>query len=103
MLDLAQAVVAAVMGEDAVLGAAVADAGYWSEANAASQTEECELFITTRQDRKQRPTCVTRRRRGAVFPGISRPAAGCGASCAPGVARFSIANAAHQWSRYSAR
>ena len=54
MLDLAQAVVAVVMGEDAILGAAVADAGYWSEANAASQTEECDLFIATRQDRKQR-------------------------------------------------
>ncbi len=54
MLDQAQAHVEAVMGEDAVLGAAVADAGYWSEANAASQTEECELFIATQKDRKQR-------------------------------------------------
>jgi transposase len=54
MLDQAQATVEAVMGEDAVLGAAVADAGYWSEANAASQTEECELFIATQKDRKQR-------------------------------------------------
>ena len=54
MLDLAQAVVERVMGEDAVLGAAAADAGYWSEDNAASQTVECELFIATRQDRQQR-------------------------------------------------
>jgi transposase len=54
MLDQAQANVAAVMGEDALLGAAVADAGYWSEANADSQTEECELFIATRKDRQQR-------------------------------------------------
>ncbi len=54
MLDLAQAVVEAVMGEDAVLGAAAADAGYWSEANVTGQTEECDLFIATRQDRKQR-------------------------------------------------
>jgi Transposase DDE domain len=53
-LDLAQAVVERVMGEDAVLGAAAADAGYWSENNAASQTTECELFIATRQDRQQR-------------------------------------------------
>ncbi len=30
MLDRAQANVEAVLGEDAVLGAAVADAGYWS-------------------------------------------------------------------------
>jgi transposase len=54
MLDRAQANVEVVLGEDAVLGAAVADAGYWSEANAASQTEECELFIATQKDRKQR-------------------------------------------------
>lgn len=54
MLTEAQAVVELVLGEDAVLGAAAADAGYWSEENAASETEECELFIATRQDRKQR-------------------------------------------------
>jgi len=54
MLDQAQANVEAVLGEDAVLGAAVADAGYWSEANAASETEECELLIATRKDREQR-------------------------------------------------
>lgn len=54
MLDHAQANVEAVIGEDALLGAAVADAGYWSEANAASETQECELFIATRKDHKQR-------------------------------------------------
>jgi transposase len=54
MLDQAQANLEAVLGEDALLGAAVADAGYWSEANAESQTEECELFIATRKDWKQR-------------------------------------------------
>lgn len=54
MLDQAQANVEASLGEEAVLGAAVADAGYWSEANAVSQTEECELFIATQKDRKQR-------------------------------------------------
>src|SRR3954471_15367216 len=54
MLDQAQANVEAVLGEDAVLGAAVADAGYWSQANAATETEECELFIATRKDREQR-------------------------------------------------
>ena len=54
MLNEAQANVAAVMGEDVSLGAAVADAGYWSEANADSQTEECELFIATQKDHKQR-------------------------------------------------
>lgn len=54
MLNQAQANVEAVMGEDAVLGAAVADAGYWSAANAATETEECELFMATKKDRKQR-------------------------------------------------
>jgi hypothetical protein len=54
MLNQAQANVEAVIGEDAVLGAAVADAGYWSEANAACETEECELFIATIKDHKQR-------------------------------------------------
>ena len=54
MFDLAQAVVETMMGEDAVLGAAAADAGYWSDDNVASQTADCELFIATRQDRKQR-------------------------------------------------
>ena len=54
MLNQAQANVAAVIGEDATLGAAVAGAGYWSETNAESQTEECELFIATQKDRKQR-------------------------------------------------
>ena len=53
MLNQAQANVAAVMGEDAVLGAAVANTGYWSEADAESQTEECELFIATQKDRKR--------------------------------------------------
>lgn len=54
MIDQAQANAEAVLGEEAVLGAAVADAGYWSEANAESQTEECELFIATQKDHKQR-------------------------------------------------
>jgi hypothetical protein len=54
MLDAAQANVAAVVGQQAMLGAAVADAGCWSEANAASETQACELFIATRKDHKQR-------------------------------------------------
>lgn len=54
MLDQAQAGVEMVMGEDALLGAAAADAGYWSEANIERETEECELFIATRKDREQR-------------------------------------------------
>ena len=54
MLDQALANVETVIGEEAVLGAAVADAGYWSEANAEAATEECELFIATQKDHKQR-------------------------------------------------
>src|SRR3978361_645470 len=54
MIDQAQANVAAVVSKDAELGAAVADAGYWSEANAATETEACELFIATQKDHKQR-------------------------------------------------
>jgi hypothetical protein len=42
------------MGDDAVRGVAVADAGSWSEANAESKTEECELFIATLKDHKER-------------------------------------------------
>ena len=54
MLDQAQANVASVVGEEAELGAAVADAGYWSDANAATETGECELFIATQKDHAQR-------------------------------------------------
>lgn len=54
MLDQAQVNVEAVMGDSTVLGAAVADAGYWSQTNAARESEECELFIATRKDRDQR-------------------------------------------------
>jgi len=54
MLDQAQANVASVVGTDAELGAAVADAGYWSDANAATETDRCELFIATQKDRAQR-------------------------------------------------
>jgi ribosomal protein L1 len=49
----AQATVKAVIGEDAVIGAAVTSTGYWWEANVANQTTECELFIATQKDRKQ--------------------------------------------------
>jgi hypothetical protein len=36
------------------IAAAAADAGSWPEENAANETEECALFIATRQDRTQR-------------------------------------------------
>jgi hypothetical protein len=38
----------------AQIAAAAADAGFWPEENAANETEECALFIATRQDRTQR-------------------------------------------------
>jgi hypothetical protein len=54
MLNQAQAVVAAVVGEDVALGTVLADAGYWSEANAATETADCELLIATQKDHRQR-------------------------------------------------
>ena len=58
MLAQAQANVVAVTEEgqqnEITLGAAVADAGYWSEANVAAETEDCELIIATQKDHKQR-------------------------------------------------
>ena len=54
MLAAAQANAAGVLGQEATLGAAVADAGYWSEAHAATETAACELFIATQKDHKQR-------------------------------------------------
>jgi hypothetical protein len=50
----AQAMVELLFGEHARLTAAAADAGSWSEENAASRTEDCALVIPTRQDRTQR-------------------------------------------------
>src|SRR4029453_7378449 len=49
MLNQAQANVEIVLGEDTVLGVAVADAGYWSDANAATETEEWELLMPRRR------------------------------------------------------
>ena len=58
MLTQAQANVAAVVDtadkQEVMLGAAVADAGYLSEANAATETDACELLIATQKDHKQR-------------------------------------------------
>jgi transposase len=58
MLAQAQANVIEVAGEnepdEVTLGAAVADAGYWSEANVATETADCELIIATQKDHKQR-------------------------------------------------
>ena len=58
MLAQAHANVVAVTEEDqqdeVTLGAVVADAGYWSEANVAGETDGCELIIATQKDHKQR-------------------------------------------------
>jgi transposase len=48
------AIVAAVVGEDVALGTVLADAGYWSEANAATETADCRLLIATQKDHRQR-------------------------------------------------
>jgi len=56
MLNQAQAVIETIMGEDATLGVALADAGYCSEANLATETEDRELLIATKKDHKQRAT-----------------------------------------------
>jgi transposase len=58
MLAQAQSNVVAVADtaekQEIILGAVVADAGYWSEANAATETDGCELIIATQKDHKQR-------------------------------------------------
>ena len=58
MLAQAQANVTEVAGENeknkVALGAAVADAGYWSEANMATEAADCELIVATQKDHKQR-------------------------------------------------
>ena len=41
-------------GDEVALGALLADAGYWSEANAETETEEAELLIATRSAHRQR-------------------------------------------------
>ena len=58
MLAQAQANMVAVVDEDeqdsVALGAAMADAGYWLEANVDAETDDCELIIATQKDHKQR-------------------------------------------------
>ena len=58
MLAQAQANVLAVAEEgqqdEITLGAVVADAGYWSEANVGGEADGCELIIATQKDHKQR-------------------------------------------------
>ncbi len=54
MIDQALAMVETVMGEEARLGTALMDAGYWSEENAASATTDCDYLIATTKDWKQR-------------------------------------------------
>jgi len=54
MLDKARGMTRTVMGEEARPGTALMDAGYWSEANAALETADCEYMIATTRDWKQR-------------------------------------------------
>lgn len=72
ILTNARVMVELLLGEDGMLRAAVADAGYWSEGSAASQMEECERFSATRQDRKQRvELCDSALPRGRILKGLS--------------------------------
>lgn len=54
MIGKALAMAEAVMGEDARIGTALMDAGYWSEDSAATETAACEYLIATTKDWKQR-------------------------------------------------
>jgi len=54
MIDKTLAVIEAVLGEEAEIGTALMDAGYWSEDNAATETADCEYLIATTKDWKQR-------------------------------------------------
>jgi hypothetical protein len=73
MLDQAQANVEAVVGEGAVLGAAVADAGYWSQA--APTVKPKNVRCSSRRGRitSSGPRCVTRGPRGANAETADRP------------------------------
>ena len=68
MVNQVQAIVAAVVGEDVALGTVLADAGYWSENNAATETAECEYLIATTKDWNSARRCATPRRHGAGCP-----------------------------------
>ena len=54
MVDKTLAITKAVLGEEAEIGTALMDAGYWSEDNAATETADCEYLIATTKDWKQR-------------------------------------------------
>lgn len=54
MVALALATMEAVTGDEGTLGVGLFDAGYWSDENAATETEECEYLIATNKDWKQR-------------------------------------------------
>lgn len=54
MIGMALALMEAVTGDEVPLGVGLFDAGYWSEANVATETAECEYLIATTKDWKQR-------------------------------------------------
>jgi len=87
MLDQAQAIVAVVMGEDAVLGTAVADAGYWSS--------------PPRKTTSSAPSCAMPRAAGCRK--TSRRASAWIASCGPNAAVPFTASAARRSSPCSGR
>ena len=54
MIDKTLAMMEAVTGDEVALGVGLFDAGYWSEANVATEAAECEYLIATTKDWKQR-------------------------------------------------
>jgi hypothetical protein len=67
MLDQAQANVEAVLGKDAVLGAAVADAGYWSEGpTLPARPRHASCSSPRRRPPSSALPCATRRRRAGA-------------------------------------
>jgi hypothetical protein len=75
----AQAMVELLFGEDAVLGAAAADAGFWSEENGASQkTGRCSS--PRARTARSGPSCARRPRHGGGCPKGCRRVSACSAS-----------------------
>lgn len=54
MIAKTLAMMETVNGDEVALGVGLFDAGYWSEANAATETVNCEYLIATTKDWKQR-------------------------------------------------
>ncbi len=92
-----------VSGEEVELGAVLADAGYWSEANAGTETTEAELPSPPAKNIANRQPYVTGHRHGGACRATSVPASAWSASSSPSVAGTSPAAVARPSSRSSVR